>query len=276
MSVADAKTLEGTRAPTDPRASEEGLEVDVSHLVTEDDAPVDNIFSQIQMRLLTEPLLSSWVPGRDFVALSNVGLFSAVHRPPVVPDVLLSLDVRLPENLSEKKNRSYFVWQFGKAPDVVVEIVSNREGGETDRKMEEYARIGVPYYAIFDPARHLMPRDLTFLELRGRHYAPLSPPSVPECGLSLVVWEGAYEGETTRWLRWADDQGNLIPTGAERAEAERQRTEAERQRAEAERQRAEAERQRAEAERQRAYAERQRADALAAKLREAGIDPDAL
>jgi len=266
MSVVEATALESTNSPPAP---EEALEVDVSHLVTEDDTPVDNIFSQIQMRLLTEPLRSSWAPGRDFVVLSNVGLFSAVHRPPVVPDVLLSLDVSLPENLTEKKNRSYFVWQFGKAPDLVVEIVSNREGGETDRKMEEYARIGVPYYAIFDPARHIMPRDLTFLELRGRHYVPLPGASLPEAKLSLVLWNGDYEGDSALWLRWADLAGNLIPTGAERAESERQRAESERQRAESERQRAESERQRAES-------ERQRADALAAKLRAAGLDPDAI
>jgi hypothetical protein len=50
-----------------------------------------------------------------------------------------------------------------------------------------------------------------------------------------------------RFVRWLGPNGSPLPTGVERAEAERQRAEAERQRAEAERQRAEAERQRAEA-----------------------------
>jgi multidrug resistance efflux pump len=44
----------------------------------------------------------------------------------------------------------------------------------------------------------------------------------------------------------------------------------------AERQRAETEKQRAETEKQRAETEKQRADALAAKLRELGIDPETL
>ena len=62
------------------------------------------------------------------------------------------------------------------------------------------------------------------------------------------------------WLRWCDREGNVIPTGAELAEAERARAEAERQRAEEEQRRAEA--------------ERARAERLAARLRALGIDPD--
>jgi len=228
-------------------------ELDVSHLVTEDDTPVDSIFSQSQMRLLTEPLLSSWRTERSFVALSNVGLFSAINRPPVVPDVLLSLDVSLPENTREKANRCYFLWLFGKAPDVVIEIVSNKEGGEADRKVAEYARIGVPYYAIFDPDLHIMPQTLTFYELRGGRYVTLPEAALPGRLLTLVPWEGEYEGDYALWLRWADGEGNLIPTGAELAKTERQRAETEHQRAEA---------------------EHARAEALAAKLRAAGIDPE--
>jgi regulator of protease activity HflC (stomatin/prohibitin superfamily) len=56
------------------------------------------------------------------------------------------------------------------------------------------------------------------------------------------------------WLRWCDQEGNVIPTGAELAEAERARAEAEQRRAEA---------------------ERARAERLAARLRALGIDPDA-
>ena len=130
----------------------------VDHLVTEDDVPVDNVFSEKQQRLLTEPLHSSWTaPGqsRPFVAMANVGLFSDVHRPPLVPDALLSLDVELPADVHPKRHRSYFVWEYGKAPDVVVEVVSNREGGEDTAKLAAYARVGVRYYAIYDPEQWL-------------------------------------------------------------------------------------------------------------------------
>ncbi len=127
----------------------------VESLVTEDDTPVDNFFSEKQQRLLTEPLFSSWQgPGKEqpFVAMANVGLFYALRRPPVVPDVLLSLGVQLPADIHLKHNRSYFIWEYGgKAPEVVIEIVSNREGGEDTNKLATYAEIGIRYYVIFDP-----------------------------------------------------------------------------------------------------------------------------
>jgi hypothetical protein len=64
-------------------------------------------------------------------------------------------------------------------------------------------------------------------------------------GVELGVWEGSYQNQHQRWLRWWDNQGNLLLTGSEQARLERLHTEQERQRAEAERERAEAERQRA-------------------------------
>lgn len=62
-------------------------------LVTEDDTPVDNMFSEKQQRLLTEPLYSSWDPGRPFIAAANVGLFYAVRQPPLVPDAFLRFTI---------------------------------------------------------------------------------------------------------------------------------------------------------------------------------------
>jgi len=78
----------------------------------------------------------------------------------------------------------------------------------------------------------------------------------------LTLWDGTYEDQYGTWLRWCDDQGRAIPTGAERAahEAERAAHEAERATHEAER----------------ATREAERAARLAAKLRELGIDPDQL
>ena len=72
--------------------------------------------------------------------------------------------------------------------------------------------------------------------------------------------EGKFEGVRSRWLRWTDAQGELIPTGKEAAERERGRAEQERRRADQERGRAEQ--------------ERRRADRLEALLRRAGIDPE--
>jgi predicted transposase YdaD len=57
-------------------------------------------------------------------------------------------------------------------------------------------------------------------------------------GVELGVWEGSYQNQHQRWLRWWDNQGNLLLTGSEQARLERLHTEQERQRADAERERA--------------------------------------
>lgn len=97
---------------------------DISHLVIEDDTPVDNFQSEKQQRLLVDPLYSSKVLSTPFIA-ANVGLFYAVKQDPIVPDAFLSLKVQMPADWSQRKNRSYFVWEFGKVPEVAIEVVSN-------------------------------------------------------------------------------------------------------------------------------------------------------
>jgi hypothetical protein len=50
--------------------------------------------------------------------------------------------------------------------------------------------------------------------------------------LGLCLWDGVYEGKRDVWLRWCNAGGEMIPTGAERAEQERLAKEAALQRAE--------------------------------------------
>jgi Uma2 family endonuclease len=169
----------------------------VDDIVTEDDTPVDNIFSEKQQRLLTEPLYASWVgpgEGRPFVVFANVGLFFSIYEPPLVPDVFLSLDVKLPEDLWEKRHRTYFFWEFGKPPEVVIEVVSNRKGDEATRKLRDYARIGIAYYVIFDPLGQLGKEVLRVYGLNyGKRYVPITPQELPGIGLRLTLWRGVYE-----------------------------------------------------------------------------------
>jgi Uma2 family endonuclease len=211
---------------------------DVSGIVTTNDA-----FSERQKRMLIDALYNGWsaagVPPVRFVALTNVGL---IHKPdvqPVVPDFLLSLDAALPDDRADRNNRSYFIWNHGKAPEVVVEIVSNAIGGELTEKFERYQWVRVPYYVVFDPLRELGDLILRTYEMRGGRYVSVERPWFEGVGLGLVEWEGQFEGAAGRWLRWCTRDGSLLPTGAERAlEAEA------------------------------------RAERLLAKLRAAGIDPN--
>ena len=255
---------------------------DISHIETEDDTPVDNIFSAKQQRLLVEPLYSSLPIDLPFLADANVGIFYQLHTPPLVPDMFLSLEVQAKDDWWPKENRSYFIWEFGKPPDVVIEIVSNKKGGELSRKLRDYARMGVRYYATFDPQLAVQQEILRVYELTAGGYVQRDNYLLPAIEMSLIVWDGLSEGLNGPWLRWCDLNGVRVLTGAEQATYERQRAEEERQRAEEERQRAEEERQRAEEERQRADTaaqradqERQRAERLLAQLRAAGIEPEA-
>ena len=193
----------------------------IDHLVFEDGQPVESIFAEKLYRLLTETLYSSWAgpgEGRTFLVLANVGLFFSLRTPPLAPDVMLSIDVPADRDLSRKENNSYLMWVMGKPPDVVVEVVSDKRGGEETNKRRDYARIGVTYYVIFDPRDRLRNGVLRAFALREGVYQPLERAWFENVGLGLTLWEGVYEGHPTRWLRWCDGQGNLIPTGRERTE----------------------------------------------------------
>ena len=225
---------------------------DVSNLVTEDDTPVDNLASEKQQRLLVSSLYSS-KPEEIFLAAANVGVFHTPKQPAIVPDVFLSLDVRVPENWWEKKNRSYFIWEFGKPPEVVVEIVSNKEGDELGHKLQIYEQIRVSYYIVYDPSQQLGNSVLRIYELRGMRYFQTSETWLEQVGLGVTLVPGEFEGKQDTWLRWCDREGNLLLTGDELAQQAQQRAEQAQQRAE--------------------QAE-QRAQRLAERLRALGVDPD--
>lgn len=258
-------------------------ELDISHIVIEDDTPVDNFQSAQQQRLLVDPLYSAKALPLPFIADANVGLFYKLKGDPIVPDMLLSMGVQRPEDFSERRNRSYFVWEFGKAPEVCIEIVSNAEGdelmlskksqqkGKTVCKKNIYAQVGIPYYVVFDPLQQIQGKSemngalLRVWTISPMGHTELTPSQgiitagefvrLEGIGLGLTLWEGQFEEEVTRlWLRWCDRDGQVIPTGAEGQGMAQQR---------------------AEAERQRADVEQQRAERLAERLRSMGIDPDA-
>jgi hypothetical protein len=233
---------------------------------------------------------------------ANVGLFVAVRQPALAPDVMLSLDVRAPDNLFVRENRSYLLWVIQKVPEVVIELVSDRRGGEDSYKLQQYALAGIQHYVIFDPANHLEAGVLRAWRLDNTNSLPVSPAYFPMVGLGVTLWQGEFEGHHDTWLRWCDQQGQVIPTGRERAERERElaerereradsaeeraksekqradsaeeRVESEKQRADSAKERAESEKQRADSAEQRADSAEERADKLAARLRELGIDPE--
>jgi Uma2 family endonuclease len=226
----------------------------VEHLVTEDDTPVDNIFSEKQQRLLVDALFSSQhFEARPFIASSNVGIYYSIHKSAVVPDVFLSLDVNYPADIWEKSHRVYMLWELGKPPDVVIEIVSNTVGNEGGRKFDIYAQMGVSYYIVFDPLQFINRQALNIYELRARAYYKKENNFLEQVGLGLTLWQGVFEERNEEWLRWTDAKGNLLQTGLEGIAVRDTKIRQEKRKT---------------------AQEKQRAEKFATKLRELGINPE--
>ena len=194
-------------------------------------------------RLPAGPLYSSWAGpggGRPFMVCADVGVFLHPRQAPLVPDVFPGLDVEELQEPWAKEGRSYFIWEYGKAPDVVIELVSNEKGGEMAGKYARYAEFGVPLYVVFDPLRLVQAQAVqAFQRTPAAAYRPCGYDMLPGIGLGLRLWRGRFENLDATWLRWQNASGELIPTGGERADRERDR-----------------------------------ADRLAAQLRAHGISPD--
>jgi len=216
-------------------------------LLTEHDVLLSNLFCAKQQRLLVEPLHSSWAglgEGRPFLVEANLGVFYSVHRPPLVPDVVFSADVRLPDEAWTRTKQAYCIWDYGRPPTIVIDIVLDQQSSKGEPRMREFDWMAVPYFIVVDPMAQLGPEPLR-VYIRAGKYEPFPQAWFARQGLGVRLWQGEYEGLARTWVRWCDQAGNVIPTGAERAAAAEQR----------------------------AVQEHQRAARLAAQLRALGVEP---
>ncbi|MEB3283305.1 MAG: Uma2 family endonuclease [Lyngbya sp.] len=263
---------------------------DHTQLPESDGTFVKNFQEHPQSILLTDSIrstLDQLHPNGRYAIGQDCGIYWRLTEPPErgaeAPDWFYVPNVK--PLVNGEVRRSYVLWHEYVAPLIVLEFVSGNGSEERDKtppaslvkgdgkagKFWVYEQaIRVPFYGIYEVKKasiemyHLVENHYEQLEPNERNHYPIS-----QMGVELGIWQGRYGNMELPWLRWWDNEGNLLLTGEERAEVERQRAENERQRAEKERQRAENERQRAEN-------ERQRADRLAERLREMGINPDEL
>lgn len=244
-----------------------------AELPADDGIPMETQRHCLQMELLVNPL-SQWlvsqgrnafVGGNMFVYFSPDQVRNQDYRG---PDVFAVLDVPAGER------RSWVVWEEGKAPDVVIELLSETTAAKDkgEKKLIYERQLRVPEYFWYDPFNS---EDFAGFRLLGGNYEHLLPDEEGRLisqglGLALVRWQGIYgnEREPITWLRWSTLEGVLLPTGKELAEQAEQRAEQAEQRAEQAEQRAE------QAERQ-IEQEKVRADRLAAQLKAMGIDLEA-
>ncbi|MDY6806890.1 MAG: Uma2 family endonuclease [Cyanobacteriota bacterium] len=192
---------------------------DTSNMILEDDEPLDSFINEKQQRLLTTVFYSgAELPiQKPFVAAANVGLFATPAKAGIAPDAFLSLGIHAGEDWWQRKVRSYLFWEFGKPPDIVIEVISPTPGNELGSKLTDYADLRIPYYVVYDPLKKVGENTLRVFELRGRSYVPKSNYQFPDCNIGLTLWTGTFEDINGTWLRWCYPDGKVIPTGDELA-----------------------------------------------------------
>lgn len=229
-----------------------------------DHKPVDSQLQVLIASLLDDILSWAWSHRTDWFWGINMGVYYQQHLPPIVPNGFLCLGV---ERLPRQGGRlSYVVWQEGSVPLLALEYVSKTYGGEYDTKKDDYANIGVTYYAVYNPEYSTCHNHSPFEVYRlvqGTYVLQSGEPFfLPEIGLGIGRASGTYRGWSREWLYWYDSDGNRLPSPDQRAEMTQQEIQQQRQRAEIAQQQLEQ--------------ERRKTEQLIARLRERGIDPDTL
>jgi Uma2 family endonuclease len=201
----------------------------------DDGMPMETERHVLQMYLLIEPLRSYWAEREDVFVGGNMFVYFS-------PDQVLTHDFRGPDvfvvqGVERRERKSWLVWQEGKGPDLVIELLSETTAAKdkSEKKRIYQERLRVPEYFWYDP----FSGEWAGFTLRGGRYEPIAEDAAgrlvsQQLGLALVKWEGEYAEVKARWLRWATLEGVLLPTGEEKAkQAERQAQKAQQQAQEA-------------------------------------------
>jgi Uma2 family endonuclease len=241
-----------------------------------DDTPVDNELQESAPTLLKLVLAELWEDRMDWFFGIDMGIYYNPDEPPIVPDAFLSIGVDSVK--SENLRPSYVLWEEkGILPQLVLEVVSPKYRGEYSTKKDFYERLGILYYAIYNPKRKRKPTLEVYKLIQGK-YLPVvgNPIWLPEIGLGIGKERATFQLREREWMFWYDEAGERYLTPQEMNKLSQQRAQqAEQQAKQAERQAKQAERQAKQAERQAKQAE-QKAQRLADRLRELGIDPDSV
>ncbi|MBW4668837.1 MAG: Uma2 family endonuclease [Cyanomargarita calcarea GSE-NOS-MK-12-04C] len=199
-----------------------------------DDEPVDNINQPPLAAALTESLELAGKLPTNALTTTNYGICATLNNRIVVkaPDWGYVPSIRVPR---DEVTRSYTPRLQGDIPVIVMEFISDTEGTEYSSKPTYppgkwffYEQIlQVPNYAIFEPSTGML--EVYRFDNLGR-YEIQTPDGnnrywVAEMNLFLGVWQGNRENRNSYWLRWWDENGELLLWGSELVTAERQRAE---------------------------------------------------
>ncbi|MDJ1170852.1 Uma2 family endonuclease [Roseofilum sp. BLCC_M154] len=208
-------------------------------LPEEDGSVVKNFQEHPQSIILTDSIgsvMKRLHPDGQYVIGHDSGIYWRLTDPPQrgceAPDWFYIRNV--PPLLDGQYRRSYVLWQEYIKPFVVLEFASGDGTEERDQtslavaNSTEKSKPGkywvyeqvmrIPYYGIFSMSAGTLEvynlQDITYRKLtpNDRGHYPIPPLEV-----ELGLWEGNYQNQHQQWLRWWDNQGNLLLTGEERA-----------------------------------------------------------
>jgi Uma2 family endonuclease len=226
---------------------------DRTQLPESDGTFVKNFQEHPQSLILTDsigPILQERHPDGQYAIGQDCGIYWRETEPAEkgaeAPDWFYVPNV--PPNLNGQIRRSYVLWREHIAPLIALEFASGNGDEERDiaplSRTEEgvvtkpgkfwvYERVmRIPYYGIYEinsgrlEVYRLIDGYYQLLELNQRGHFPIAL-----LGVELGLWQGNYQNQTMLWLRWWDEEGNLLLIGDERAELERLRGEQQRERA---------------------------------------------
>jgi Uma2 family endonuclease len=192
------------------------------------DDPVDNVNQPLLAMALSDGLD---LPD-DALITTNYALCATVNEKFVVkaPDWAYIPKITVPR---EQIIRNYTPNLQGEKPLIVMEFLSETEGGEYSIKQTYppgkwffYEQIlQVPYYAIFDLHQEIL--EVYHLNDDGQYQ--LQKPDennlywIEQLNLYLGIWQGIRQQRDGLWLRWWNQDHELILWSAELALRERQR-----------------------------------------------------
>ncbi|MEQ9357119.1 Uma2 family endonuclease [Coleofasciculus chthonoplastes] len=192
-------------------------------LIFDDREPLESNRHRIAINVLIRSLQQAYLDRNDFFTSGNMFIYysseQARNRDFREPDFFAVLNV---DGTTERQG--WVVWEEGgRYPDVIVELMSPSTASmDTGTKKDIYERIfRTPDYFVFNP---FDPNSLQGWHLNAsQQYQPLVPNEqgwlwCQTLGLWVGTWHGTIDRETAVWLRFYDQDGNLVSLPEEAAQ----------------------------------------------------------
>lgn len=200
-----------------------------------DGKPMGETDVHIDWMIRIRDILKHRYHGQRVYVGSNLLVYYEEGQPKkyVVPDDFVVLDC------DPGRRRTFRIWEEQRTPDVVFEVTSRSTKREDQKvKPKVYARIGVRELFLYDPTDEYLKPALQGFRLVGGEYSAIEPETsgVLRCSTLSV----GLRLEARDLLLIDLKSGQLLPSRAEAAEADRQKEHAARQKEQAARKAAEA------------------------------------